>query len=127
VRLVGETGAALTRIIERIAEIDSLVGDIAASAEQQATGLQQVNTAVAEMDGVTQQNAAMVEQSTAAARSLASDADDMARQIARFRIGTPETPVKAAAAPVAIARRRVTPKSVGNAALAVHDDDWAAF
>jgi methyl-accepting chemotaxis protein len=86
-----------------------------------------VNTAVAEMDGVTQQNAAMVEQSTAAARSLASDADDMARQIARFRIGTPETPIRAAAAPVAIARRRVTPKSVGNAALAVQDDDWAAF
>ncbi len=127
VRLVGETGAALTRIIERIAEIDSLVGDIAASAEQQATGLQQVNTAVAEMDGVTQQNAAMVEESTAAARSLASDADEMARQIARFRIGAADTAVRAAPAPVAMMRRRMVPQTVGNAALAVQDNDWDAF
>lgn len=127
VRLVGETGAALTRIIEPIVEIDSPVGDIVASAEQQPAGLQQVNTAVPKMDGVTQQNAAMVEQSTAAAHSLASDAEDMPRHIARFRIGTPEAPVKSAATPAAVARRRVVPQSVGNAALAVQDDHWAAF
>ncbi|MEH3123999.1 MAG: methyl-accepting chemotaxis protein [Sphingomonas phyllosphaerae] len=124
VRLVGETGAALSRIIERIAEIDGLVGDIAASADQQATGLQQVNTAVSEMDGVTQQNAAMVEQATAAARSLASDADDMARQIARFRIGTPSL---RAAAPPPVETRRPTPRFVGNAALATQEEDWSAF
>lgn len=79
VRLVDGTGAALTGIIERLAAID----DIAAPATHQATGLQQVNPALAEMDGVAQQNAAMVEQSTAAARSPASYAGDMARQFAR--------------------------------------------
>ncbi|WP_440979097.1 methyl-accepting chemotaxis protein [Sphingomonas pseudosanguinis] len=86
VGLVSETGKALERIIARITEISGLVGDIASSAEKQAVGLQEVNTAVSAMDGVTQQNAAMVEQATAAARSLAVEADGLAREVARFRI-----------------------------------------
>ena len=71
VKLVGQTGEALQRIVDRVAEIDGLVSEIAASAQEQATGLAQVNTAVNQMDQVTQQNAAMVEQSTAASHSLA--------------------------------------------------------
>jgi methyl-accepting chemotaxis protein len=128
VRLVGETGKALHRIIERIVEIDGLIADIASSAEQQANGLQQVNTAVSEMDGVTQQNAAMVEEATAAARSLASEADGMARQIARFRTGT-ATPAQPARAPAAERRITVATRSrgTGNAALALVNDDWSEF
>jgi methyl-accepting chemotaxis protein len=133
VRLVGETGEALRRIIERIAEIDGLVAGIASSAEQQATGLQQVNTAVGEMDGVTQQNAAMVEQATAAARSLATEAESMARQIARFRTGSGAvaSPVAAvsqhasrSARPIAAAGKRQ--RVAGNLAL-VDAEDWSAF
>ncbi len=129
VRLVGETGDALHRIIDRITQIDGLVADIAASADRQATGLQQINTAVSEMDGMTQQNAAMVEQATAAARSLASEADGMARQIAGFRIGAaaPAPIVRAPAAknlPTAPPQRL---RVVGNTALATQDDDWSSF
>jgi len=91
VGLVSDTGAALQRIIASIAEINGLVADIATSAEQQASGLQQVNTAVAEMDGVTQQNAAMVEEATAASRSLAAEADALARQIGRFQLSDVES------------------------------------
>jgi len=135
VRLVGETGKALHRIIARIAEIDGLVAEIAASAEQQATGLQQVNTAVGEMDGVTQQNAAMVEEATAAARSLASEADGMARQIARFRTGD-TAPAAAAAVPrlrheAAVAGRRVAAvgrrRIAGAAPAMLANDDWSEF
>ncbi|KQN40525.1 chemotaxis protein [Sphingomonas sp. Leaf407] len=86
VALVGETGRALDRIVTRVVEIGDLVGRIAAGADQQALGLQQVNTAVNEMDSVTQQNAAMVEESTAAARSLAAEAEALARHVARFRL-----------------------------------------
>jgi methyl-accepting chemotaxis protein len=86
VGLVSETGQSLETICARIAEISAMVCDIAASAEQQATGLQQVNTAVSEMDGTTQQNAAMVEQATAAARHLAEEAETLAREVAQFRI-----------------------------------------
>ncbi|MEJ8629281.1 methyl-accepting chemotaxis protein [Sphingomonas sp. I4] len=71
VGLVNETGKALGRIVSRITEINQLVNDIAVSAENQSSGLQQVNIAVSQMDMVTQQNAAMVEEATAAARSLA--------------------------------------------------------
>ncbi len=86
VALVGDAGRALERIVQKINEVSALVADIADAAEQQSTGLQQINTAVCEMDGVTQQNAAMVEEATAAARSLANEVDGMMRQIAGFRL-----------------------------------------
>lgn len=86
VNLVGETGNALERIVGRIAEIADLVATIARGADEQSSGLQQVNIAVGEMDSVTQQNAAMVEESTAAARSLASEAEALTRHVARFSV-----------------------------------------
>ncbi|HEY8616945.1 methyl-accepting chemotaxis protein [Phenylobacterium sp.] len=87
VALVGETGEALNRIVAQVADITSVVGEIAASAQEQATGLHQVNTAVNQMDQVTQQNAAMVEQSTAASHSVAQEAEELTRLIGRFRLG----------------------------------------
>ncbi|EKN00101.1 methyl-accepting chemotaxis protein, partial [Acidocella sp. MX-AZ02] len=78
VRLVNETGQALTRIVEQVARLNVLVTDIAGSAQEQATGLAEVNSAVNQMDQVTQQNAAMVEESTAASHSLAAEADELA-------------------------------------------------
>jgi methyl-accepting chemotaxis protein len=147
VELVSETGKALQRIIGRIGEISTLVATIASSAEQQATGLQQVNTAVSEMDGVTQQNAAMVEQATAAARSLAEEAAELTRQVARFNLGGGATSRPAPiAAPVAAApvvhdlqsraaeagreiarntRRRVA--AGGGRQTVVAEDDWSEF
>jgi len=87
VRLVGETGGVLQRIVDRVAEIDGLITDIAASAQEQATGLHQVNSAINEMDQVTQQNAAMVEQSTAASHALVQESQGLAESVARFRVG----------------------------------------
>nr|WP_303705632.1 methyl-accepting chemotaxis protein [Brevundimonas naejangsanensis] len=86
VALVGQTGQALGRIVAEVAEIDGLMSEISASAQEQATGLQQVNTAVNQMDQVTQQNAAMVEESTAASHSLAQEADVLAASVARFKV-----------------------------------------
>jgi methyl-accepting chemotaxis protein len=137
VELVSETGKALQRIVGRIGEISTLVATIAASAEQQATGLQQVNTAVSEMDGVTQQNAAMVEQATAAARSLAEEADQLAREVARFNLdgsqrSAPAPTVvhtlqsRAAKAGREIARTARRRAAGGGGAAAVADD-WSEF
>ncbi|MCU6454306.1 methyl-accepting chemotaxis protein [Sphingomonas sp. A2-49] len=144
VELVSKTGAALQRIIGRFGEISGLVEQIARAAEHQATGLQQVNTAVGEMDGVTQQNAAMVEEATAAARTLSAEADELARQVARFRIeddvcgpaAAPAAPGHAPANAVrqlqqraATAGRRIAAAGArrGGAAAAVATDDWAEF
>ena len=87
VGLVGETGAALQSIVAKVAEIDLLVTEIAASAQEQASGLTQVNTAVNQMDQVVQQNAAMVEEATAATHSLKRDATELKRLISRFQVG----------------------------------------
>jgi methyl-accepting chemotaxis protein len=85
---VDETGKALSRIQTRIAEINDLVTKIAASAQTQATSLAEVNIAIGEMDRATQQNAAMVEESTAASHSLASEANLLAGLVERFNLGS---------------------------------------
>jgi len=87
VGLVGETGKALTVIVERVASIDGLVSEIAQSAREQSTGLGEVNTAVNQMDNVTQQNAAMVGQATAAAAQLKREALELGELMAQFEIG----------------------------------------
>jgi methyl-accepting chemotaxis protein len=105
VDLVGQTGEALERIVVQVSQITGLVSEIAASAQEQSTGLAEVNTAVNQMDQVTQQNAAMVEQSTAASHNLAQEAEELARLVARFQLSgsaavAPAQP-KAKAQPVA--------------------------
>jgi methyl-accepting chemotaxis protein len=87
VALVGETGEALGQILEQVAKLNGLVAEIAGAAQEQAAALQQVNTAVNHMDRTTQQNAAMVEQTTAASHSLVEEAETLARLVGRFRIG----------------------------------------
>lgn len=86
VRLVDSTGEALQGIVAKVAEISSAVDEIAASAAEQSVGLREVNSAVNQMDQVTQQNAAMVEQSTAASHALAQEAGDLTALVQRFRI-----------------------------------------
>jgi methyl-accepting chemotaxis protein len=106
VKLVGETGKALARIVEQVAQLNSLVTVIAASAREQATGLDEVNTALNQMDQVTQQNAAMVEESRATSHGLAGEAQELARLVGQFKLG--ETTTK----PVAdVASRKVQPQA----------------
>ena len=87
VRLVGEAGDALTGIVTKITNLDQLMADIASSAKEQATGLAEVNTAVNQMDQVTQQNAAMVEETNAAASNLQKEATTMDDLVRRFELG----------------------------------------
>ena len=81
VELVNETGEALSIISERIGGIRLAIEEIAESAAVQAVSLGQINTAVADVDRMTQQNAAMSEQCTAAAASLAQQADELNRTV----------------------------------------------
>ena len=74
VKLVSETGQALGRIVTQVSQLNGLVAELAASAKEQSTGLGEVNAAVNQMDQVTQQNAAMVEQATAASHGLSGEA-----------------------------------------------------
>jgi methyl-accepting chemotaxis protein len=87
VELVGETGKALDRIVSEIQEVNGNVLAIVEAAHEQATGLAEISKAVNQMDQNTQQNAAMVEESTAASHSLAKQAAELRQLVARFRIG----------------------------------------
>jgi methyl-accepting chemotaxis protein len=87
VRLVGETGVALDRIVGEVGRINVLVTEIASAAQEQATGLAQVNVAVNQMDQVTQQNAAMVEEATAASHALSQEATNLSNLMGQFRLG----------------------------------------
>ncbi len=86
VRLVGETGKSLERIIAEVTEINVSVASIAEGAIQEAAGLDEIKAAVGQLDQVTQKNAAMAEQSTKASEDLAEEADRLSRLVARFQI-----------------------------------------
>ncbi len=135
VKLVDETGEALHRIVSKVLEIDSVVAEIAASAQEQSTALVQVNTAVNQMDQATQQNAAMVEQSTAATHALHAETDELARLMATFSTGEssvrraePKPPAPTTHTRPAAARRS---PSRSNVALATRPtasaDAWEEF
>ncbi|MDH4986903.1 methyl-accepting chemotaxis protein [Aminobacter anthyllidis] len=137
VKLVAETGRALERIVLQVAEINAVVTNIAASAHEQSTGLDQVNSAVNQMDQVTQQNAAMVEESTAASHSLSQETEELSRQISTFRLGKlsvvessgrPSSSKSPARAPRP--ELKVASSSFGSSAaraIAPAADDWQEF
>ncbi|NLR71340.1 globin-coupled sensor protein [Novosphingobium sp. ERN07] len=87
VNLVGQTGETFSVIVEQVGHVAQLASSIAQMAHEQATSIGQVRETVRDMDTMTQQNAAMVEEATAAARSLATEADRLSTLVARFRLG----------------------------------------
>ena len=86
VALVGQTGDALRTIATEIGEIKTVVNVIASSAQEQATGLDQINIAIAEMDRATQQNTAMVEETTAAVGNLSSESHALRDIVRQFKV-----------------------------------------
>ncbi|WP_420003886.1 methyl-accepting chemotaxis protein [Arenibacterium sp. LLYu02] len=86
VTLVGQTGQALSEIVERVTHISRLVSAIAESTNEQATGLGEANIAVSQLDQVTQQNAAMVEETNAASQLLSQDSQKLATLMANFTV-----------------------------------------
>jgi methyl-accepting chemotaxis protein len=117
VDLVGETGRALSRIVDEISRISAVVNDIALGAQEQAGNLEEVNVAIREMDGVTQQNAAMAEQSTAATLSLTQEATRLSQLVGRFQIGGAAQgarPATAASVTPAAHRRAEAPRRAAN-------------
>ncbi len=112
VNLVGETGRALDAIVGEVQEINRHVHAIAEAAREQSLGLQEINTAVNTMDQGTQQNAAMVEESTAASHGLAGEAAALTALLGQFKVSGGGFPTSAApqtrapfAAPLAAATR----------------------
>jgi methyl-accepting chemotaxis protein len=87
VSLVDQMGKALDRIMAEVAEINTVVSEIAAGAKEQSVGLQEINTGVSQMDQTTQQNAAIVEETTAASHGLAREIEKLLELVGRFDTG----------------------------------------
>ncbi len=87
VELVNKAGESLSEIVESIKKVASVVSDIANASIEQATGIEQINKALTQMDEVTQQNSALVEENAATAKTLEYQAKAMDEQVAFFQIG----------------------------------------
>jgi methyl-accepting chemotaxis protein len=81
---VGRAGKALASIVDRVAHISTLVSEIASGAAEQSTGLAEINIGVTQLDQVTQKNAAMVEEATAASNALHHDATALGQLVSTF-------------------------------------------
>ncbi len=86
VDLVNQAGAALEKIVESIRNVSTLMADIATSTGEQAQGIDQVNRALVQLDEVTQQNSALVEENAATAKTLEHQSGDMADRVAFFKL-----------------------------------------
>ena len=84
--LVDESGAALADIVDSVKKVTDIVAEIAAASQEQSSGIDQVNHAVMQMDEVTQQNAALVEEASAAARAMQEQANELQSQMTFFRL-----------------------------------------
>jgi methyl-accepting chemotaxis protein len=128
VELVNKAGESLTEIVDSIKKVAAVVSDIANASLEQATGIEQINKALTQMDEVTQQNSALVEENAATAKTLEHQAKAMDDQVAFFRIAagddsqagqrTSEKPQSRAAASKPVARPASAPKRPAPAAHA---------
>jgi len=85
---VKDAGVAMADIVNQVKQVTKLIAEISNGSSEQASGIAQVSDAVSQMDQVTQQNAALVEQSAAAAASLKDQAESLAESVAKFKLGT---------------------------------------
>ena len=90
-QLVADAGKTMTEIVSSVRRVSDMIGEISTASSAQSDGISQVNTAVTDLDQMTQQNAALVEQSAAAAESLGEQANRLAQLVSTFRLsGMPQ-------------------------------------
>jgi methyl-accepting chemotaxis protein len=137
VELVNKTGAVLNSIAGKVVNIDGHIDAIAGASREQSAGLREINVAVSQMDDFTQQNAAMVEQTTASTHGLIAELDGLARKIAQFDLGEANkvTPPQQHTGHNNVSETGAETAQVkapaycteGSAALKVTDDPWTEF
>ncbi len=118
-RLVNESGDTLREIVDAVKKVSDIVSEIAAASAEQSAGIDQVNKAVMQMDEMTQQNAALVEEAASASKAMEDQAQDLAKVMSFFNTGaatdarakTPDAPRKAAPS-----QKPATPKQPQQAA-----------
>jgi len=111
-KLVAQAGQTMEEIVTSVKRVTDIMGEITAASQEQSSGIEQVNQAITQMDEVTQQNAALVEEASASARSLEEQAGGLAHAVSTYRISgesAAAAATPAVAAPAAAVRKPVTP------------------
>lgn len=108
-RLVDKAGNTMQEIVNSVKHVTDIMGEITAATHEQTTGIEQINVAITQMDSVTQQNAALVEQAAAAAAALQNQADNLTHLVAVFHLENKG--IQAVARP-ALANQREQPRPV---------------
>ena len=130
---MGETSVALSEILSMVAKINELVSGISSASKEQSTGVREIHSAMDQLDEVTQKNAAMVEEMTAASHNLKADSLALSDVVSKFgdanaAATSPEKTAKALTTECAVAPRAAV--AVGAAAKAVSPDvdvGWEEF
>jgi len=131
-KLVDKAGHTMNEIVASITRVTDIMGDIASASHEQTVGIEQVNAAIAQMDEVTQQNAALVEEAAAAAGSLQEQSGVLAQLVNTFKLDQAAPRAVAPVAQVAV-RASVkaapvrTPPALRKPAAAAGVDQWEAF
>ena len=121
VELVNQAGEALSEIVGSIGKVAGIVREISSASEEQASGVHEINSSVASMDEMTQQNSALVEESTAAARALSDQASQLNELMGFFKLDNAQTSPSP--------QKTVSPKSAVKpmATASVANDGWDEF
>jgi methyl-accepting chemotaxis protein len=126
-KLVDEAGATMRQVVDSVHRVTSIIADISVATTEQSDGIGQVNQALAQMDGVTQQNAALVEEAAAAAESLRDQAGHLADVVSVFKLGEQTQQQAAPRVPKAAPTRkqlRSARSAVAVVAQAPAGDNW---
>lgn len=142
-KLVGQAGATIDEVVSSVRHVTDIIAEISAASQEQSTGIEAVNLAIIEMDGMTQQNAALVEEAAAAAQSLQDQAGELAKVVSIFKLNVGEQSMfaprqSAAAKPAPQAAKPQVKSSVKSLPSAkpapkkaspakASDDDWEEF
>jgi methyl-accepting chemotaxis protein len=126
--LVREAGNTMGAIVDSVRRVADILGEITAASQEQSAGIEQINQAITQMDDVTQQNAALVEEAAAASQSMQDQAARLADAVAVFRLGggaaaPAPAPVRVAASAARLGKS--APKASAQAAPAA--SDWEEF
>ncbi|NQV68826.1 MAG: hypothetical protein HQ498_02250, partial [Pseudohongiella sp.] len=130
--LVNKSGETLDEIVTAVKKVNDIVAEISTASDEQATGLDEINKAMGEMDEMTQQNAALVEQAAAASESLSSQAENLEALISFFDTGMQQAarasaPVRRTPAPAPATKASVRKPSPAKREQASDGKDWSEF
>ncbi|MFJ3046775.1 methyl-accepting chemotaxis protein [Herbaspirillum chlorophenolicum] len=133
-RLADEAGVTMNEIVHNAQKVTDIIGEISLASQEQASGIEQINQAIIQMDDVTQQNAALVEEAAAASRSLQEQASSLAQIVSVFKLDETEirqfdpAALPSSAGPRAVGeagatRARALPRKIAS----IKEEEWAAF